>query len=93
MEFEARWATDKNLILRARYAVDFEDVVVAIAEGRLLEEAPHPNPVRYPGQRVLVVAIRDYAWVVPYVPDGARPFLKTLYPSRKHHRLLREDMA
>ena len=93
MEFAARWATEKNEALRQRYGIGFEEVLVAVAEGRVLAEAPHPNPERYPSQRVLVVEIGGYAWVAPYVPDASGPVLKTIYPSRKHQRLVRAGDA
>ena len=56
--------------------------MVAIEEGRVLDDLPHP--VR-DNQRLLVLAIEGYAYVVPYVTetDGGL-FLKTVFPSRKH---------
>jgi hypothetical protein len=35
-------------------------------------------------QRIFVLEIDDYAYVVPYVTNGDVIFLKTLFPSRKH---------
>jgi hypothetical protein len=32
---------------------------------------------------VLIVEFDEYAYVVPYVEDGMKIFLKTIYPSRK----------
>jgi hypothetical protein len=86
MEFEARWAADKQLALRARYGVGFEDVLAAIAQMRVLADVLHENAARYPNQRMLVVEIDGYAWAVPYVSEGDRPFFKTLFPSRKFNR-------
>jgi hypothetical protein len=42
-----------------------------------------PNPVRK-GQRILVLEIDAYAYVVPYAMDGDILFLKTMFPSLKH---------
>jgi hypothetical protein len=43
----------------------------------------HPNQDEHPGQKMAVVMIDDYAYLVPYVYDGDDIFLKTLIPSRK----------
>jgi hypothetical protein len=35
------------------------------------------------GQRIFIVHIRDYAWLVPFVETETEIFLKTIIPSRK----------
>lgn len=80
-----RWDPDKEERLRNaedRGGVTFADCVVAIDDGRVLDDLPHPMR---DNQRLLVLAIENYAYVVPYVPeqDGGL-FLKTVFPSRKH---------
>lgn len=82
MEFAARWATEKNEALRLRHGVAFEDVMLAVAEGRMLADRDHPNAERYGHQRLLVVEIAGYAYGCPYVFDDGLPLFKTLYPSR-----------
>jgi len=37
----------------------------------------------YPGQRIAIVRINDYAYLIPYVQEGEEIFLKTIIPSRK----------
>ena len=52
----------------------------------------HPNPEQYPGQRILVVEVNQYVYLVPYVEDDDYLFLKTIIPSRKATRdYLRQD--
>ncbi|RVT87391.1 toxin [Rhodobacteraceae bacterium CCMM004] len=80
-----RWDPAKEQKLHAlddRCGVTFADCVVAIEEGRVLDDVPHPTRDH---ERLLVLAIEGYAYVVPYVPeaDGSL-FLKTVFPSRKH---------
>lgn len=84
MEIYARWNSAKNKVLSARHGVGFEDIIAAIANGQLLADLPHPNAERYPGQRILVVQVGAYPYVVPYVPEDGSVFFKTLYPSRKY---------
>lgn len=47
------------------------------------DDFEHPNKKRYPLQRILVVAIENYAYYVPYVEDKEKIFLKTIFPSRR----------
>lgn len=86
MDGVIEWSPTKNAELKARYGFRFERVLVALEQGALLDERAHPDRQRYAHQRQLVVAIDDYAWVVPLVTDGRIMFLKTLYPSRKATR-------
>lgn len=59
----------------------------AIEQGGLLDVVEHPNRRRYPEQRIYVVEIDRYVYLVPFVSevDGTR-FLKTIIPSRKATR-------
>ena len=81
-----RWNPRKNEALMAQRGISFESIVVAIEAGGLLDVVAHPNPQKYPGQRVLVVACDGYAYLVPFVEDEKYFFLKTIIPSRKATR-------
>jgi uncharacterized DUF497 family protein len=81
-----RWSSEKNERLTAERGISFEDILVAIDAGGLLDILAHPNPVKYPGQRVLVVAHDGYAYLVPFVEQEDGFFLKTIVPSRKATR-------
>ena len=78
-----RWNNEKNLRLKAQRGVSFEDVLFAIEKDRLLEDEKHPNNKTYANQRVLIVEIDNYAYLVPYVENKDEIFLKTIIPSRK----------
>jgi uncharacterized DUF497 family protein len=84
MEFD--WSPTKNAELKERHGFGFERVLVALADGALLDERAHPNEERYAHQLQLVVLIDEYVWVVPFVTDGKRMFLKTFFPSRQATR-------
>lgn len=77
------WDSDKNERLKRERGVSFEDVVFHIERGDLLDILEHPNQERYQGQRILVVLIEDYAYLVPFVESNDEVFLKTIIPSRK----------
>lgn len=81
-----RWGTEKNELLKAERGVSFEQMVVAIETGGLLDILIHPDRARYPNQRVLVVSSDGYVYLVPFVEEADHYFLKTVIPSRKATR-------
>ena len=56
-----RWNKAKNERLRRQRGVSFEAVVLSIAGGGLLDILEHPNPAKYPDQKLFVVRIGEYA--------------------------------
>ncbi len=63
--------------------MSFEEVVLSIQLGYEVDIFDHPNQTRYPGQKVSVVLIEGYAYLVPYIERDDEIFLKTIIPSRK----------
>jgi hypothetical protein len=78
-----RWNNDKNEWLKKYRGVCFEQVVLLMERGDILDVMEHSNQNVYPGQKMAVVMIDDYVYIVPYVYDGDEIFLKTLIPSKK----------
>lgn len=87
-----RWNHEKNGALKIERHISFEEIVLAIEADGLLDELRHPNRDKYPNQFVLVVALDEYVYLVPYVEETDYYFLKTIIPSRKATRdyLLKE---
>ena len=81
-----RWSAEKSLSLKAERGVSFEEVLSAISRGGLLCVMDHPNRTKYGHQKMLVVRIRDYAYLVPCVESDSEIFLKSIMPSRKATR-------
>jgi hypothetical protein len=77
------WSLVKNEELKTRRKISFEDIVFSISRDGLVDILEHPDQQRYPGQRIFIVNVDDYAYVVPFIEDGKRIFLKTIIPSRK----------
>ena len=78
------WNAEKNEILKLERGVSFEDVVYHIKKGDELDIYEHPNQAKYPNQMISVVAINNYAYLIPYVEESEDEiFLKTIIPSRK----------
>lgn len=77
------WDERKNDWLKAYRQVSFEEVILRIDRGEILDVVDHPNRKRYSGQRILIVEIDDYGYLVPFVENEHEVFLKTIIPSRK----------
>ncbi len=77
------WSAEKNRQLIEERGRSFEEVAFYIQAGGLLDDIAHPNVDAYPHQRMFMVAIDNYVYLVPYVEDEGEIFLKTIIPSRK----------
>jgi uncharacterized DUF497 family protein len=80
------WNDEKNELLKRLRGVSFEQIVLAIASGDLVDRLKHPNPEKYPNQMVFLVKIEEYIYSVPFIEDDDKIFLKTIIPSRKATR-------
>ena len=81
-----RGSVEKSLSLKAERGVSFEEVLSAISQSGLLRVMDHPNQAKYGHQKMLVVRIRDYAYLVSYVESENEIFLKSIMPSHKATR-------
>ena len=80
------WSQEKNAALIKERGISFEEIVFHIERGDVLDLLGHPNRERYPHQRLFVVNVEGYAYLVPFVEDETEVFLKTIIPSRKATR-------
>jgi uncharacterized DUF497 family protein len=77
------WNPEKNEWLKEMRGVSFEQVADILDRNEELAGFEHPNQQKYPGQRMIVVEINNYAHLVPCVENDEEIFLKTIIPSRK----------
>ncbi len=83
-----RYSLEKNELLKAERYISFEDIILALESGCLLDDIEHPNRAKYPNQNIFIilVQIKNYVYLVPYVEDEKSIFLKTIIPSRKMNK-------
>ncbi|PLY10052.1 MAG: toxin [Arcobacter sp.] len=83
-----RYSLEKNELLKEQRDISFEDVVLALESGNLLDDIEHPNKEKYPNQNIfiLLIEIKNYVYLVPYVEDDTSIFLKTIIPSRQMNK-------
>jgi uncharacterized DUF497 family protein len=80
------WNDEKNASLIQERGISFEEIVFHIENGDVLDLLEHPKRDRYPNQKLFVVNVDGYAYLVPFVEDEHEVFLKTIIPSRKATR-------
>lgn len=78
-----RWNLDKNRLLKATRGIDFETVALVIRQGQILDVIEHPNQEKYPSQKIFILAINQYVYLIPFMESKETIFLKTIIPSRK----------
>ena len=81
-----RWNPEKNERLVQERGVSFEQITLAVGNGDLLQIIQHPNAEKYPGQKIMIVGMDGYAFLVPFIEETNYFFLKTIIPSRKATR-------
>jgi uncharacterized DUF497 family protein len=77
------WNEEKNEQLKQERNISFEEIVVQIENGHILDILTHPNDEKYPDQMIMIVECNQYGYLVPYVETDDEIFLKTIIPSRK----------
>ena len=80
------WNSEENSQLIRERGISFERVIFHIERDEILDIVKHPNPSKYPNQRMFILDIGNYAYLVPFVETETEIFLKTIIPSRKATR-------
>ena len=78
------WNREKNEILKVKRGISFEEVALLIQSGHILGIEENPNR---PNQKIYILEINNYAFIVPFVERENEIFLKTVFPSRKYTKL------
>lgn len=74
---------DKNACLIKTRGISFEMIIAFIDKQGPLDVLEHPNSRKYYNQKLYVVELNEYAYLVPFVEQDNKIFLKTAFPSRK----------
>lgn len=79
------WDKEKNQKLIKERGISFEAIISHIEAGGIL--AVIPGQGKFAHQRQFLVIVDNYVYIVPFVEDEQRIFLKTIIPSRKMTKL------
>lgn len=78
------WNKEKNKQLKLDRGISFEQIKVCLeSNDTLLDVITHHNNKKSPNQRIFVVNIDNYVYLVPFVEDDNKIFLKTIIPNRE----------
>jgi len=77
------WNNAKNEKLKRERGISFEEIVFHLERGDILDILKHPNQDKYSGQKIFIIDVEGYAYLVPFVESEDEVFLKTIIPSRK----------
>ena len=77
------WNSDKEKQIQEDREITFSDIIQAIQQGNLLDVIKHYNLDKYPNQKIFLVKLNNYVYLVPFVETDSEIFLKTIIPSRK----------
>jgi len=77
------WNEGKNRDLKRKRGISFEMIVSQIEAGKVLDIISNPNQEKYKEQKILIVELEGYAFIVPFAEDEEEIFLITVFPSRQ----------
>jgi uncharacterized DUF497 family protein len=80
------WDEEKNQRLKAERGISFDEIVLHIVIGNLVDIVLNKNQKRYPGQRIFAINIEGYIYLVPFDETESTIMLRTIIPSRQATR-------
>lgn len=83
---EVSWNSEKSARLKAQRGASFEEML----SWPILAVKASPSRSH---QDIIYLVHDDYVWLVPCVKVGARVFLKTAFPDRRHTKLWKEKRS
>ena len=79
------WDNEKNSKLIAERGLSLETFASLILEKKYLAILKNSSRIE---QRIFVIPYQNYTYVVPFIIDeGQNIILKTVFPSRKYHKI------
>jgi uncharacterized DUF497 family protein len=85
------WDTGKNEKLKAQRNITFEDIVIGIINNNVLDILEHPDPIKYPEQKLYIIKHNDYVYVVPAIISEKEIRLITIFQSRKFNKMYNKE--
>lgn len=79
-----RFSEEKDQWLRKERGIGFVEMSESIKKDQMLRVINHPNKKKFPKQKIFLVQLKSYIYVVPFVEESGYIFLKTVYASRKY---------
>ena len=81
---EIKWDLLKNERLKRTRGVSFEEIL----NSKLVAILKHPSRAN---QKIMLFEHKKYIWIIPFVEEKDYYFLKTVFPSRKYTKYIKEQ--
>ncbi len=81
---------EKNRKLIKERNISFEEIICLISENKIVDVIAHYNQQKYGKQKIYLIDVEDYLYLVPFEESEDKIYLKTIFPSRKHTKLYRK---
>lgn len=81
---EITFNKEKDVWLYKTRGIGFTEIIRAVEDGRLIKTIQHPNQTLYRNQKLWIININDYAYVVPFRETQKTINLITIFQSRKY---------
>jgi len=88
-----RWNEEKNQLLIVQRGLSFEMVLDKLEKKDIIAHRSHPNKTKYPDQYIFILKLKEYICYVPFIENDEEIFLKTIIPSRKLKKSLKENKS
>lgn len=85
MEYSYDFDSEKNKKLIESRGISFEEIISILERKGPLDIISHYNN-NYVHQKIYVVELRSYIYLIPFVKEKNKIFLKTIFPHRKMTR-------
>lgn len=85
------YGKEKDELLKQTRGIGFEEIIMAINAGKILDVYDHPDHLTYPKQKIYVVEALGYVYLVPFIRNDDGIFLKTIIPSRKAKKMYKGE--
>lgn len=76
----------KNKQLIELRGISFEEIISVLESKGPIDVVKHYNNEKYAHQKMYVIELYEYIYLVPFVEKNDEIFLKTIFPSRKATR-------
>ena len=83
MEYTFSFDPQKNTKLIELRNISFEEIIAVLESQGPLDIVQNPNSDKYAHQKMYVIELHDYIYLVPFVEEETKIFLKTAFPHRK----------
>jgi hypothetical protein len=81
------WDIEKNEKLKSERGVSFDEMLIAINNGYIIDIIEHPNNDKYPNQKLYIIKYNNYVYIVPIELTKSGLLMKTIFKSRKFNKI------